>query len=54
MRSGTWNLIFGLVAIAFGLSGQFSLMGTNSPQLLVGAGALVALIGVVQLTRSKR
>ena len=54
VRSGTWNLLFGLVAIAFGASGQFSLIGTNSSQLLVGAGVLVALIGVVQLWRSKR
>jgi hypothetical protein len=53
MRSGTWNLLFGLVAIAFGASGQFSLIGTNSSQLLVGAGALVAFIGVIQLWRSR-
>jgi hypothetical protein len=54
VRSGMWNLLFGLVAIAFGYSGQFRLMGTNSPQLLMAAGALVAFIGVIQLARSKR
>jgi hypothetical protein len=53
VRPGIWNLLFGLVAIAFGASGQFALMGTNSSQLLVGAGAVVALFGIVQLWRSK-
>ncbi len=53
MRPGTWNLIFGLVAIAFGMSGQFALIGTNSSQLLVAAGAVVALLGVFQLWRSR-
>ena len=54
MRSGIWNLLFGLVAFAAGYSGQFRLMFTNSSELLMAAGALVALIGVVQLVRSKR
>jgi hypothetical protein len=54
VRPGIWNLLFGLVAIAFGASGQFALMGTNSSQLLLGAGALVAFIGVIQLWRSRR
>ncbi len=60
MRPGVWNLLFGLVAIAFGASKQlgdsgpgFGLMGTNSSGLLIGAGALVALLGVVQLWRSR-
>ncbi len=61
MRPGVWNLLFGLVAVAFGLSkqlgdtsgGSFVLLGTNSSGLLVGAGALVAFIGVIQLLRSR-
>jgi hypothetical protein len=53
MRSGTWNLIFGLVAIGFGASGQFALIGTHSSTALIAAGAFVALLGVYQLTRSR-
>jgi hypothetical protein len=60
MRSGTWNLIFGLVAIAFGASKylgnttyEFTLIGTNSSGLLIAAGAFVALLGVYQLSRSR-
>jgi hypothetical protein len=54
VRSGTWNVLFGLVAMAFGQFGGFVLPGTTNPMLLVGAGALVFLIGVYQLSRSKR
>jgi hypothetical protein len=54
MRSGIWNLLFGLVAFAAGYSGQFRLMFTNSSELLMAAGAFVALVGVVQLVRTKR
>ena len=54
VRPGILNLLFGLVAIAFGASGQFALMGTDSSKLLVGAGVVVALFGVIQLWRSRR
>jgi hypothetical protein len=54
MRSGIWNLLFGIVAFAAGYSGEFALMFTNSSKLLMAAGALVAFVGVGQLARGKR
>ena len=51
MKTGIWNLGFGLVAIAAGASGQFTLFGTSSSTLLEVAGGLVAALGVFQLWR---
>ena len=51
MKTGIWNLGFGLVAIAAGASGRFTFFGTNSPMLLMVAGGLVAALGVYQLWR---
>jgi hypothetical protein len=48
-----WNLGFGLVAVAAGASGQFTLLGTNSTTLLMVAGGLVAALGVYQLWRNR-
>ena len=53
MRSGMWNLIFGLVAVAAGASGQFALMGTSSSSLLMVAGGVVASLGAFQLWKSR-
>jgi hypothetical protein len=53
MKSGVWNLGFGLVAVAAGLSGRFALIGTNSTTMLVVAGAALAAFGVFQLWRSR-
>jgi hypothetical protein len=53
MKSGVWNLGFGLVAVAAGASGRFALIGTNSSMLLVVAGAALAAFGVFQLWRSR-
>jgi hypothetical protein len=53
VRPGIWNLVFGLVFVGLGLSRHFTLFGTDSPTLLVGAGAVLALFGVVQLARSR-
>jgi len=53
MKAGVWNLGFGLVAIAAGASGQFTLLGTNSAPLLMAAGGLVAALGVYQLWRQR-
>jgi hypothetical protein len=53
MRSGVWNLGFGLVAVAAGASGQFKMMGTDSSTLLMLAGAVVAALGVFQLWKNK-
>jgi hypothetical protein len=53
MKSGVWNLGFGLVAIAAGASGQFALIGTNSSTLLMVAGGVVAALGAFQLWRNR-
>jgi hypothetical protein len=53
MKTGVWNLGFGLVAIAAGASGQFTLLGTGSSKLLMVAGGIVAALGVYQLWRNK-
>ncbi len=53
MKSGMWNLGFGLVAVAAGASGQFVLPGTNSPTPLVAVGAVLAAFGVYQMWRAR-
>lgn len=45
------NLIFGIVFIVGGLSGQMALIGTNSPGALVVVGFGVAGLGAYQLSR---
>ncbi len=53
MKSGVWNLGFGLVAVAAGASGQFTLPGTSSGTPLIVAGAVVAALGVFQLWKNR-
>jgi len=49
MKTGIWNLGFGLVALAAGASGQFTFFGTQSSTLLMIGGGLIAALGVFQL-----
>jgi len=51
VKTGLWNLGFGLVAIVAGASGRFALLGTSSSTLLMVAGGAVAALGVYQLWR---
>jgi hypothetical protein len=53
MRAGTWNLLAGLVAMVMAWSGGFTLIGTNSSNLLGAGGALLSVIGLVQLLRKR-
>jgi hypothetical protein len=53
MKSGFWNLGFGLVAVAAGATGQFKLIGTDSSTWLMVAGGAVAALGVFQLWRNR-
>ncbi|MDP9034715.1 MAG: hypothetical protein M3O50_07885 [Myxococcota bacterium] len=53
MGAGVWNLAFGGVAIAAGLSGRFTLPGTDSSLALAGVGAVLAAFGLFQLLRSR-
>ena len=54
MPAGSWNIIFGLIAIAAGASGRFHLIGTQSPMALIVLGAAITLFGLYQFIRSKR
>ena len=45
--------MFGLVAVAAGLSGRYRLPFTDKPIYLVAAGAALAVFGVVQLIRGR-
>ncbi len=53
MSAGVWNLGFGIVAIAAGLSGRFAIPGTSDPTYLVAAGGVLAALGVFQLWRHR-
>ncbi len=49
-----WNIIIGILLLIAGLSGRFSLIGTNSSGALALVGAALAVWGVVQVARSRR
>jgi hypothetical protein len=53
MKAGIWNLGFGLLAIGLGYSGKFVLPFTTNPMYLVGAGVVIAVLGVVQIARAR-
>ena len=48
-----FNVVMGLLAIAAGLSGQFALLGTDSPWALVGVGVAIAGYGAYQLSQRR-
>ena len=51
------NLVFGIVAVAAGISGKFKLIGTDSGAALVVVGAAVAgygVYGIVKAVRAKK
>jgi hypothetical protein len=43
----------GLLLLGAGLSGQFTLLGTDSPTLLVIAGGVIAALGIFQLSKTR-
>ena len=48
-----FNIVMGVLSIIAGLSGQFSLLGTDSPWALVGVGVALVIYGGVQMNRTK-
>jgi hypothetical protein len=48
-----WNLIIGIVFIVGGLTGKMALLGTNSGPALAVFGAVLLVIGIMQLKKSK-
>lgn len=49
-----WNILFGILFIAGGLSGRFSLIFTNSPTALTIVGVVLLVWGIVQVAGSRK
>lgn len=49
-----WNIIFGLVAIVGGASGQLVLRGTNNSTALMVVGAGLVIYGIFQVVRGNQ
>ena len=47
------NIIFGLIFIVGGLSGKLALIGTNSGPALAALGAVLLVIGLVQVSKKR-
>jgi hypothetical protein len=54
MKSGVWNIAFGLLGLAAGISGRFALPFTQGPVPLIVVSAGVALLGLAQIARSRK
>ena len=50
---GIISIIIGLVLIIGGLSGRLVLIGTNSGPALAAVGALVVVIGIARVVKSR-
>ena len=44
------NIVFGVLMILGGLSGEFALIGTNSGGALAVVGGIVLIIGIAQIS----
>ena len=47
-------IIGGIISIILGSTGQFVLIGTNSPVLLIVAGIISVIVGIVELATAKK
>ncbi|GAB4513929.1 MAG: hypothetical protein Tsb0020_32310 [Haliangiales bacterium] len=47
------NIIFGGIAIIAGLTGEFALIGTDSPLALSALGALFVIWGLIQIRHAE-
>lgn len=54
MSAGVWNVIIGLLMLAGGLSGRFSLLFTHSSTALAVVGGVIAVVGGYQIARARR
>jgi hypothetical protein len=48
-----WNIVFGLVFIIGGASGQLALRGTNSSGALMVVGGILVAVGIFQVVKAK-
>jgi hypothetical protein len=53
MKSGIWNLGFGVLGVLAGAGGGYRLPGTDSPTPLIVVGAGLAVFGLFQIARSR-
>jgi hypothetical protein len=54
MGVGIFNVVVGVAMIGGGLSKNFTLLGTNSWEALVGLGVVIAGLGVYQIVQSRK
>ena len=48
-----WNIIWGVVCLAGGASGQLALRGTNSSGALMAVGGVLIAIGIFQVVKAR-
>ena len=48
-----WNIVWGLLMIGGGASGQLALRGTNSSGALIAVGGILIAVGIFQMARAK-
>ena len=48
-----FNIVMGLLSIGAGLSGEFALLGTDSPWALVGVGVALMAYGAYQVSQRR-
>lgn len=54
MGAAIFNIVVGLLLLGAGLSGQFTLLFTNSSTALAIAGAVILGLGIFQVVRLKQ
>jgi cadmium resistance protein CadD (predicted permease) len=52
--SGVINIIVGLAFVAAGVSGKFTLLGTNSKEALAALGLIPIAMGLFQLLQQRK
>ena len=53
LESHMWNIVWGLVCVVGGASGQLALRGTNSSGALVAVGGVLILVGIFQMMKAR-
>lgn len=48
-----WNIVWGLVCVVGGASGQLALRGTNSSGGLMAVGGVLILVGIYQMMKAR-
>lgn len=48
-----WNIVWGVVCLVGGGSGQLALRGTNSSGALMAIGGVLILVGIFQMVKAR-